>query len=356
MVAQAFATAAPAGHARPRSRSTATCQTVLGAAQPAVARRRQSAAHQARGHPGQPGEPEPQGRSARGRRRRAPPEARGREARAGEVAAADPVPASACGAGSRRGRVVRDRVQIVERAGRRARGAAPRPRTGAPAVAQQRLERRFLPRGQRAQVVEAARETRCERRRDVRRRWRRRRVGTVDRPRQHAVHDHAVHARAARAASARASSSVSSMSRGSGAVTSSERRRVALAAAHRPARRAPRSASVRSSMTRDELADLAHEADAGEALEPAQHAGEHHVRQARAGGGQDAASDPSGWRRRASRGAPAGAGARRGSRRRGGRAACRRPAGRSRRSPRDAAPTRRPCTPRCRRACPDRFW
>src|SRR5438034_1076830 len=38
----------------------------------------------------------------------------------------------------------------------------------------------------------------------------------------------------------------------------------------------------------DELAHLAHEADAGEAFEPAQHRGEQELREAGAGGGEDA--------------------------------------------------------------------
>ena len=76
------------------------------------------------------------------------------------------------------------------------------------------------------------------------------------------------------------------------------------------------------------------------------------VRDTRSGAAAGCWSGPSGWRRRASRGAPAAGEGRRGSRPRAGRGACRRPGDRSRPSRRGAARSRPPCTRRCPRACP----
>ena len=99
-----------------------------------------------------------------------------------------------------------------------------------------------------------------------------------------------------------------------------------------------------------ELADLAHEPDAGEALEAAQHGAEHEPAPAASRPRAGCSSGPSGWRTRASRGAPAAAGARRGSRPRAAPAACRRRAGRSRPPRRAGRRSRPPCTRRSRRA------
>ena len=66
--------------------------------------------------------------------------------------------------------------------------------TGALAVRSNGVEHRLLARRQRTQVVERVLEAAPQRRIDAGQRWWFRRVGAVDRARQHPVHHHAVHA------------------------------------------------------------------------------------------------------------------------------------------------------------------
>ena len=218
-------------------------QTVLGPAQSALTRGPEQARHQARGHPGQPDEPELQGRQAprRAGPRAAPPQARRRDGagrRPGSADAPAPEAAPARRLAARAGTSRRpSAIQLGERAGRRgqqrhlrhdrarrpcassgasarllAARAAAGPRTPAEAALRARAARP-------AAAAAAA-------------------SGPNARLRQGAVHDDAVEPELDRPRARRRAPRSPSMSRGSGAVTSTRLVASLLSRASAPSGRA----------------------------------------------------------------------------------------------------------------------